>query len=338
MTTENFDPWGDIAPPDQATAVSSKRVDPDMRWDVFWGIDADRNRLLILRYGRLAASKAKLPHLKGLEIDRRSLGSGGEAYLILKLLDPELKDIFFRLCRDIVDAVRASSEENEAVASFIARTWRWHRMLKGGGRGILSSEEQKGLLGELALLRRFLLPEMQPLEAVRAWMGPLASPKDFEIGRLAIECKARRGAGRPYVAISSEHQLDTSGVDRLFLSVIEITSTSADNSNGVTLTEFAGALLKELESMDPSSLEPYEERLAMVGFDWADDYSDYRWLLGPERAFEVREDFPRVGPADLRPGVENVRYAVALHHCDDFHVDTDVMLSRIREEKQGDKH
>ena len=336
MMVENVDPWRGIIPPGQAVSVSSRRVDPKMQWDVFWAIDADRNRLLILSHGAGMVSKAKLPYLKGLAIERRDVRSRSGAYLMLKLLDPELKDIFHRLCLDIIEAVRAASDESEAVGSFIARTWRWHRMLKGGGPGLLSGEEQKGLLGELGFLERCLLPEMQPLDAVLSWTGPLASPKDFEIGRLAIECKARRGASRPYIAISSQHQLDTSGVDCLFLDVTEITRASSDSANGVTLSEFVGALRKDLESKDPSSLEPFQERLAMVGFNWSDDYSDDRWLLGPERSFKVTENFPRVVSTDLRLGVQNVCYSIALHHCDDFQVDENVMVARIREEMQDD--
>ena len=335
---ENIDPWQGITPPGQAASISSRRVDPKIKWDVFWAVDADRNRLLVLGHGGGIVSKAKLPRLRGLAIERWHVESGDRAYFTLKLLDAELNDIFHRLCCDVIEAVRAASDESDAVWSLIARTWRWHRMLKGGGPGLLSSEEQKGLLGELSFLQRCLLPVMQPLDVVRSWTGPLASPKDFEIGHLAVECKARRGANRPHIAISNEHQLDTSGVDCLFLDIVEIVRASSDNADGVTLSEFTGALWEDLESKDPSSLELFEERLAMVGFDWSDDYSDDRWLLGPERCFEVTESFPRVVSTDLKSGVENVRYSIALHHCVDFQVDAHVMMTRIREETQNDQH
>lgn len=58
----------------------------------------------------------------------------------------------------------------------------------------LSAEEQKGLIGELLVLERYLIPLFGPADATSAWVGPTGSPKDFECGRTAIEAKARRGA------------------------------------------------------------------------------------------------------------------------------------------------
>ena len=53
------------------------------------------------------------------------------------------------------------------------------------------------MIGELLVLESVLLPHMEASAAVTAWRGPLGSPKDFEIGRVAIEVKARRGGATP---------------------------------------------------------------------------------------------------------------------------------------------
>ena len=87
------------------------------------------------------------------------------------------------------------------------RTWRWHHLLRGGGSTLCYRlEEQKGLLGELLVLERpFCCLTSGASTAVAAWRGPLGSPKDFEIGRVAIEVKARRGGAiARHVAITSE--------------------------------------------------------------------------------------------------------------------------------------
>ena len=85
------------------------------------------------------------------------------------------------------------------VAEFLARTWRWHRLLQGSRDGRLGDEEQKGLIGELVVLERRLLrllPVLRALDAVRSWTGPLDTPRDFEISRIHVEAKARgRTAG-----------------------------------------------------------------------------------------------------------------------------------------------
>ena len=52
MMNRNADPWEPIQPPSQSTNASSRRVDPDLRWDMFWAVDTDRNCLLILQYDK----------------------------------------------------------------------------------------------------------------------------------------------------------------------------------------------------------------------------------------------------------------------------------------------
>ena len=69
------------------------------------------------------------------------------------------------------------------MSAALSRTWRWHHLLRGGRGTLLSPEEQKGLLGELFVLERLLLPRMDASSAVTAWRGPLGAPKDFEIAK-----------------------------------------------------------------------------------------------------------------------------------------------------------
>ena len=103
------------------------------------------------------------------------------------------RDIFQTLCLDIISAAARAESEAQAVSAALMRTWRWHHLLRGGRGSLLSPEEQKGLLGELLVLERILLPRMDAASAVTAWRGPLGAPKDFEIARVAIEAKTRRG-------------------------------------------------------------------------------------------------------------------------------------------------
>ena len=76
MMTRNADPWEPIQPPSQSTNASSRRVDPDLRWDMFWAVDTDRNCLLILQYDKEKRPKSRLPRLRGLEVDVRTPDSG----------------------------------------------------------------------------------------------------------------------------------------------------------------------------------------------------------------------------------------------------------------------
>ena len=154
------------------------------------------------------------------------------------------------------------------------RTWRWHHLLRGGRGPLLSSEEQKGLLGELFVLERLLLPCISAPSAVRAWRGPLGSPKDFEVARVAIESKARRGGATPSISITSESQLDESGVDLLFLHVVALDEPLDDATHGVTVHDVAERIRTHLIFLAPSACGEYESRLSAAGYRAEDDYSD----------------------------------------------------------------
>ena len=318
---EHEDPWKGLIPPDQMTRVSGRRVDPQLKWKMYWAVDTDGSCLLILQHAMENRPESRLPKLRGLDIETRIPGDGNQAILVIRLKDNEQRDIFHRLCLDIITATRIAGSEEEAIERFLARTWRWHRLLRGGRNDKLSDEEQKGLIGELQLMQYHLFQIIGGEESIRSWMGPLDAPKDFEIGRVCIEVKTRRGAAAPFVTMSTEHQLDTMGLDSLFLFVLEVTGTSSDDPRGVTVSDVARKVFTELQDLDVSVVDLFEERLLAVGFDWEDDYTGNRWLVGSEYFYEVVEDFPRITPGMYPAGVTNVRYAIALQDCEAFRTD-----------------
>jgi hypothetical protein len=321
MSDLSHDPWADLVPPSETTHGKLKRVDPKLHWDIFWALDLDRSQMLLLQHDAEHRPSDRLPKLRGLAVELRSSSEPGASLLVIRLKEREQKEIFYRLCSDIVEATRSAKDERDAIQRFLARTWRWHWLLRGGRDERMSDEEQKGLIGELKVLRDQLLPIVGPDAAIAAWTGPLDSPKDFQLGGLCIEAKARRGAATPFVAISSEHQLETAGIDSLFLHVSEVSETSVDDPDGVSVTEMAADLRDEIETGASHLLELLDERLLAVGFDWAHDYSDRKWLVGGEHLFEVREGFPRVTPEMYSSGVSRVRYSISLYQCEDYRVD-----------------
>lgn len=333
MTTD--DPWKDLAPPSSLDALSARRVDADLPWAFFWARCVDRNPMLLLRHAAEVSPEGRPPRLKGLEVTLSEAESDGCRVLALRLLDSAQRDIFHRLCLDIVSSASLAHAEAEAVALALARTWRWHHLLRGGTDGRLSLEEQKGLLGELHVLENVLLPHLQVIDAVTAWQGPLGAPKDFEVGRIAIEAKARRGAARPFVTVSSEHQLSTEGTDRLFLHVVELAQAPAGTPGTNSLTEVTRRLHDRL-STDGRVAELFEARLFAAGFSWDHDYSDTLFVAGPSRVYEVAEDFPSITPAMLSSGVSQVRYSISLPECDPFLVETDAIRIAIAGAANGD--
>ena len=312
------DPWRDIAAA-HSSQINARRVTQATPWGLYWAVDADRNVLLILQHGGTIRRSRRLPRLRGLRVEAQPADGGTDQRIVIRLTDPEQRDIFLRFCRDIVDATALAQTEEQAVERFLARTWRWHRLLQGGRDKRLGDDEQRGLIGELVVLERHLLPALDPLDAVRCWTGPLDAPHDFEISRIHVEAKAR-GSATPRVLISSEHQLESGNAERLFLHVTEVTTAAEGGQDALTVTDIATRIRDVLAGGDMAAVDMFEERLAAVGFDWTDDYSDMSWVVGQEALYEVREGFPRITPAVVPRGVANVKYMIALPDCEGFRV------------------
>ena len=315
MTSEN--PWREISTPSLANSVNARRVDASLPWNFFWARASDNAILLTMSLSDASLPNTPLPKLRDIDVTLSPPDDRGSRILAFKLLDTSQQDLFHALCRDIISTAGASGTEGEACSVALMRTWRWHHLLRGGGSG-LSLDEQRGLMGELQVLERLLLPKLGASDSVAAWRGPLGSPKDFEIGRVAIEVKARRGGATPTVAITSEDQLDESGVDSLFLYVCEIDRAQTDNAENSTITEAVERLHNRLYSEDPGAALVYEALVTAAGLDLEDDYSHPRWVEGSRHIYKVAGDFPRITRHELRQGILRVRYSVSLSDCQAF--------------------
>ena len=220
-------PWDPISVPAEPSSLSVRRADPDHPFDFFWGRDFRKRCLLTLRFD-LGSRKKKhsLPLLKGLELSEHMLSDIGKQQIILILKDRSNSDLFFRLCCDLLDATRNCYDEIAAVEITISRLWRWQQLMKQGYSEKLSSNEQKGLAGELCFIKDTLLKHFEPMHALGFWQGPIAGEgeKDFSAGESAAEIKVRTGTSPDQVRISSEGQLDHDNFKRLFLVVFVISS------------------------------------------------------------------------------------------------------------------
>ncbi|MGH7641462.1 MAG: PD-(D/E)XK motif protein [Candidatus Dormibacteria bacterium] len=333
MTSKN--PWHGLVPPLTADAISARRVDSELPWDFFWARSVDNHHLLVLRHSPESSPQQRLPTLRGIQMYLVDNIEEGARTLVLQLDNAALRDVFLRLCLDIVTAASGAASESEAVGSFVARTWRWHHLLRGGGDLRLSPEEQKGLIGELIVLGTLLLPMAAIQDAISTWRGPLGAPKDFEIGRTCIEAKARRGAATPFIAISSEHQLDLSGIDALFLHVTELSEEQSANKDGLTVSDFAARTHAAFASQSPQSVEQFETLLSAAGFRWEDDYHDMRWKEGTHHIFRVDKAFPAITARACPPGISNVRYSIGLAECERHRVDVEALVIQLAGERYG---
>lgn len=317
MNKKTEQPWASIGVPLNADLLNMRRAADEGSWDFYWARDIDARCLLVLRGAQSAMPTSRLPHLKGVEILVQCAASDGKAGLVVRLLDQTLRDIFLELCLDVIASTAEAVSESDAIGRAVARTWRWHHLLRGG-QGLLSPNEQLGLIGELLIFEQSVLPILGAPGAVEAWRGPLGAPQDFVRGGLSVEAKARGRSDAPDVRINSEQQLDCSPLAQLFLIVTEFDHSIPEEQPGASVSDVARRVRAKVIASDERAVERFDALLEAAGLTWEDDYSAWTWLETAQSVFHVQGEFPRVIPANLPAGVANVRYDLSLPACAEF--------------------
>jgi hypothetical protein len=317
-------PWFGL----EAGKTDTRRVDATARWSWFWAVMPRADVTLLLQLTSLPKPVPDLPRLKNLEIRFQTLPGGPILYIRLK--DNAQIELFVTLCRDVIAAGELAVTEAEALERAIGRTFRWHYLLRGGKQEVLSEEAQKGLIGEIEVLK-LLIANLGPKPALTAWTGPSGAPKDFELKADCIEVKARRGASQPFVKITNEHQLADVYDRRLWLAVLAVDKVQQPHGN--TLTEYVSEVSDLLGRTEPSAIMDWDLRLADAGYDVLHDYSAWRWIVSSPEFHAVSEGFPRIS-APVALGVSTVSYALALSACTPFRTDWRDVQAKLIEEVQ----
>lgn len=317
----NDNPWSGL----EAGKTDTRRVDASARWNWFWAVMPRTDIALLLQLSELPNPLPDLPKLRNLEIRFQTLPGGPILYVRLK--DSAQLELFKTLCRDVMAAGELASTEAEALERAIGRTFRWHYLLRGGRLEALTEEAQKGLIGEIEVLK-LLVTSLGAKPSLAAWTGPSGAPKDFELKADCIEVKARRGASQPFVKISNEHQLADLPDRRLWLGVLAVDKVQPPH--GRTLTEYVEEVTELFEQTEPSAIMEWDLHLADAGYDMLHDYSAWRWIVSPPEFHSVAEGFPRI-TAPVPLGVSGVTYSLALSACTPFRTDWNIVQSNLIE-------
>ncbi len=151
----------------------------------------------------MPVSKAALPprrewpECRGLELISVALGS--QPHLGVRLRDPACADVFTSLAEDVAPRVAAASGAKQAAAELLGRLRRWQQFLTAS-RDRLSIEAQRGLWGELHVLRTHLLPALGGAATVAGWTASAAAHQDFQFSGGAVHCLAQDDGTGEYTA------------------------------------------------------------------------------------------------------------------------------------------
>lgn len=306
-----------------------RRVRPESALDLFVGVAKPANQRLLMMLASEAslADVEKLPNSQGVEARIVRPGEDGrDATLELALTDPRFMDIFSALAADVIDTVASIGDEGAAVSEFVERLRRWQRFLEESGLQGMSPERQRGLFAELWIARD-LLDHLEPAVVVQAWTGPDRASHDFQFGSCALEVKGTAAKQHQVLRIVSERQLDSTGVDSLFLFHL---SLDVHRGAGETLPALIDQLRSRLNGTAAAQL--LEVKLLQAGYleQQRELYEDSGYTPRESNLFDVREGFPRIVEHDLVPGVGDVHYSVSVAECKHFLVEEADLLDAIQ--------
>jgi len=302
------DPWYSLDVPSDLRDVSAIRVSAVGRWDFFWGVDSSRRVCLLLHFSASLALP-KWPELRGVEVLVDTTDGGKTRRLVVRLSEPDLRDVFAELCRDVVERSEGVTSPELAIAAVCGRLWRWHFLLRGG-RGRLSIQQQAGLWAELRFLE-YAGERIGYPGAVAAWAGPLHAIHDFEFERLTVEVKAAFGTRTTSVKISSEFQLVAQDSRALFLWIYRVAARDSQNATSASLDQLIASITTSLE-VNTLSLERFQQLFAAAGYDSHSGYPQQFGFIVEPRSLRVDDGFPAIRPKDLPAGVRTVQYSIGL--------------------------
>jgi len=200
----------------------------------------------------------------------------------------ESHQVAFALVTTIADRLQ---HHGESLAVAVPHAVDTYQSLLARRKG-LNDEQQRGLFGELLVLRQ-LAETAGPAKAVESWHGPLAEEHDFFLAGLHLEVKTTAAERRKHM-ISGVSQLSQSPGTPLWLVSVQI--TAGVEGAGLTLPGLVAAARADLVD---EQIE-FDRRLGEMGWDdlHADLYPSTWQLRTQPRSLVVTGDFPRI-TADL---------------------------------------
>jgi len=186
---------------------------------------------------------------------------------------------------------------------------RWHDFFSKVGEDGLSSEQRRGLYGELYFLRGLIRGGVNK-GIVTYWRGPYRDSVDFRIESIGIEVKTTTTYKPTKVKISSEDQLTADDLKNMFLYVL---SLKVSTGYGESLEQIIGEIEYKLKDW-PGYLKSFREALFAAGYHelQAERYRTEKYIVLHTEYFNVKNNFPRLIISDLPSCIANVQYDLIL--------------------------
>lgn len=285
-----------------------RRIFAHTTYSLFAGLTKPSNLIQLSMDVTIAqASKVEDEEVRGFRF-YRDAPVDGQVRLRIELTDESYRDIFLVVSSDILDRLLEYKDGTQAAVVLQRRVDHWKKFMQASGPEGLTRSKQIGLYGELLVLRSLLDFQDNKEMALESWLGPNGSNQDFVLEARAIEVKTTASNEPTRVQISNERQLDTVGLSLLFLCHVIIDERT---NAGIALP----TLVDEIISILPDNLSAtFLDLLAKAGYlnVQRDLYGKRGYIERGRIYYQVTDGFPRIIPADLMGGVNEVSYQIDL--------------------------
>lgn len=317
-----MDRWKDIDRPLRGNEINVRRFSAEARWDWFIGRD-EKGRYLIVLVLDDDPREASFPAIQGLDV-RISRDSKEKYRIVIALNDSEAFKPFRHICEDLVEVSEQVANEQGLPTCVAERLETWKRLWRKQLSGILTDEEQKGLVAELMFLRELWLDFFDDDSALTGWVGPEPASQDFRDGFRAVEVKSRPPSRNSFI-VSSVDQLWFDG--ELFLAVYPVAMVGKLDGTAIALKALVDSVRHRLTSADAK--DRFEVSLIDCGYLDLQEYEEERFIVAEPTFYQVEEGFPRLLEDQIQAGIDCVRYSVSLHWCENFRVEKEEFKEKM---------
>jgi hypothetical protein len=280
----------------------------------FLALDSSNQYCIMFKTTRALLEGKDFPDTDGLEV-RLDVRDPTQVGVVLKLKSDDFLEIFTTLANDLIGTLRSITDDKQFIDTFFGRLGIWKMFLDQSGPNGLGAERRRGLFGELYLLKELIISS-RGTDSIKYWTGPTGAMHDFELGKIALECKTMAGNRSQKISISNERQLEDDGYESLFLACVAITVRKNAEPSLVTLVKDIEGLL----GRDPLNLVNFHNSLLSSGYNKIHEelYAKEGYHVDDVLYYRVSEGFPRLLAKNLPNGVGGLGYTVDLSACLEF--------------------
>lgn len=301
--------------PPSGERLTVRTAMPGRSDEILIAVDAARGRHVLVTIPPDEPCELAERTSRGIAVQTVEMNVGGghaEVFVEIACLESQGHAALDIIVMELVDALEAGASIGRVrlVQNVLAK---WRRFWSGVSQGVLSTEQQLGLFGEVWFLSRWLSPSVGVAKAVQMWRGPTGARNDFEAHGLGIEVKTTGRIDAAHVIHGLEQLLEPLGGTLLLFSLSVRDEASGTETLPRVVEEMRGRLAD-----DDNALSQFDTNLYAAGYDdrLASEYAKLVLRIRDEGLYRVIEGFPRLVPSSmasgLPPGVSAVTYELRL--------------------------